>query len=191
MPEEFWMIELQKRGRDVLYLKGYREYVDVERSYKLTKVIVLLYVVSVSLFLYGGMITSFFWKWIYLLLTCFFLFSLIISIYSENLQSFGFKKEKGIEIRNYTENFAEIIERASKNYKLSKDIVEDKILDIYSIRLSKRRDINLYEAKKSIANEFSEKLKNARNLEGEEYLNAIKNIVEEMEEGNYGYKRGA
>jgi len=191
MPEEFWMIELQKRGRDVLYLKGYREYVDVERSYKLTKVIVLLYVVSVSLFLYGGMITSFFWKWIYLLLTCFFLFSLIISIYSENLQSFGFKKEKGIEIRNYTENFAEIIERASKNYKLSKDIVEDKILDIYSIRLSKRRDINLYEAKKSIGNEFSEKLKNARNLEGEEYLNAIKNIVEEMEEGNYGYKRGA
>ncbi|RLF93776.1 hypothetical protein DRN45_04660 [Thermococci archaeon] len=191
MPEEFWMIELQKRGRDVLYLKGYREYVDVERSYKLTKVIVLLYVVSVSLFLYGGMITSFFWKWIYLLLTCFFLFSLIISIYSENLQSFGFKKEKRIEIRNYTENFAEIIERASKNYKLSKDIVEDKILDIYSIRLSKRRDINLYEAKKSIGNEFSEKLKNARNLEGEEYLNAIKNIVEEMEEGNYGYKRGA
>lgn len=191
MPEEFWMIELQKRGRDVLYLKGYREYVDVERSYKLTKVIVLLYVVSVSLFLYGGMITSFFWKWIYLLLTCFFLFSLIISIYSENLQSFGFKKEKGIEIRNYTENFAEIIERASKNYKLSKDIVEDKILDIYSIRLSKRRDINLYEAKKNIGNEFSEKLKNARNLEGEEYLNAIKNIVEEMEEGNYGYKRGA
>ena len=191
MPEEFWMIELQKRGRDVLYLKGYREYVDVERSYKLTKVIVLLYVVSVSLFLYGGMITSFFWKWIYLLLTCFFLFSLIISIYSENLQSFGFKKEKGIEIRNYTENFAEIIERASKNYKLSKDIVEDKILDIYSIRLSKRRDINLYEAKKSIGNKFSEKLKNARNLEGEEYLNAIKNIVEEMEEGNYGYKRGA
>jgi len=191
MPEEFWMIELQKRGRDVLYLKGYREYVDVERSYKLTKVIVLLYVVSVSLFLYGGMITSFFWKWIYLLLTCFFLFSLIISIYSENLQSFGFKKEKRIEIRNYTENFAEIIERASKNYKLSKDIVEDKILDIYSIRLSKRRDINLYEAKKNIGNEFSEKLKNARNLEGEEYLNAIKNIVEEMEEGNYGYKRGA
>lgn len=191
MPEEFWMIELQKRGRDVLYLKGYREYVDVERSYKLTKVIVLLYVVSVPLFLYGGMITSFFWKWIYLLLTCFFLFSLIISIYSENLQSFGFKKEKRIEIRNYTENFAEIIERASKNYKLSKDIVEDKILDIYSIRLSKRRDINLYEAKKSIGNEFSEKLKNARNLEGEEYLNAIKNIVEEMEEGNYGYKRGA
>jgi len=191
MPEEFWMIELQKRGRDVLYLKGYREYVDVERSYKLTKVIVLLYVVSVSLFLYGGMITSFFWKWIYLLLTCFFLFSLIISIYSENLQSFGFKKEKEIEIRNYTENFAEIIERASKNYKLSKDIVEDKILDIYSIRLSKRMDINLYEAKKNIGNEFSEKLKSARNLEGEEYLNAIKNIVEEIEEGYYGYKRGA
>jgi hypothetical protein len=191
MPEEFWMIELQKRGRDVLYLKGYREYVDVERSYKLTKVIVLLYVVSVSLFLYGGMITSFFWKWIYLLLTCFFLFSLIISIYSENLQSFGFKKEKEIEIRNYTENFAEIIERASKNYKLSKDIVEDKILDIYSIRLSKRMDINLYEAKKNIENEFSEKLKSARNLEGEEYLNAIKNIVEEIEEGYYGYKRGA
>jgi len=191
MPEEFWMIELQKRGRDVLYLKGYREYVDVERSYKLTKVIVLLYVVSVSLFLYGGVITSFFWKWIYLLLTCFFLFSLIISIYSENLQSFGFKKEKEIEIRNYTENFAEIIERASKNYKLSKDIVEDKILDIYSIRLSKRMDINLYEAKKNIGNEFSEKLKSARNLEGEEYLNAIKNIVEEIEEGYYGYKRGA
>ena len=191
MPEEFWMIELQKRGRDVLYLKGYREYVDVERSYKLTKVIVLLYVVSVSLFLYGGMITSFFWKWIYLLLTCFFLFSLIISIYSENLQSFGFKKEKEIEIRNYTENFAEIIERASKDYKLSKDIVEDKILDIYSIRLSKRMDINLYEAKKNIENEFSEKLKSARNLEGEEYLNAIKNIVEEIEEGYYGYKRGA
>ena len=191
MPEEFWMIELQKRGRDVLYLKGYREYVDVERSYKLTKVIVLHYVVSVSLFLYGGMITSFFWKWIYLLLTCFFLFSLIISIYSENLQSFGFKKEKEIEIRNYTGNFAEIIERASRNYKLSKDIVEDKILDIYSIRLSKRMDINLYEAKKNIGNEFSEKLKSARNLEGEEYLNAIKNIVEEIEEGYYGYKRGA
>jgi len=191
MPEEFWMIELQKRGRDVLYLKGYREYVDVERSYKLTKIIVLLYVVSVSLFLYGGMITSFFWKWIYLLLTCFFLFSLIISIYSENLQSFGFKKEKEIEIRNYTENFAEIIERASKNYKLSKDIVEDKILDIYSIRLSKRMDINLYEAKKNIGIEFSEKLKSARNLEGEKYLNAIKNIVEEIEEGYYGYKRGA
>jgi len=191
MPEEFWMIELEKRGRDVLYLKGYREYVDVERSYKLTKIIVLLYVVSVSLFLYGGMITSFFWKWIYLLLTCFFLFSLIISIYSENLQSFGFKKEKEIEIRNYTENFAEIIERASKNYKLSKDIVEDKILDIYSIRLSKRMDINLYEAKKNIGNEFSEKLKSARNLDGEKYLNAIKNIVEEIEEGYYGYKRGA
>lgn len=191
MPEEFWMIELQKRGRDILYLKGYREYVDVERSYKLTKVIVLLYVVSVSLFLYGGMITSFFWKWIYLLLTCSFLFSLIISIYSENLQSFVFKKEKEIKIRNYTENFAEIIERASKNYKLSKDIVEGKILDIYSIRLSKRMDINLYEAKKNIGNEFSEKLKSARNLEGEKYLNAIKNIVEEIEEGYYGYKRGA
>jgi len=189
MPEDFWIIELRKWGRDMLYIKGYREYVEIEGRYRILKVMIILYIAFISVLLYGGFLRSFFWKWIYLLFTCFFLFSAIFTMYSENLSSIEIKKQKDIEIRNHTKNFAEILKRASEGYKLSKNIVENKIVEIYAMRISKRMGISLFEAKKLLEKEFMEKIKSMRELNGEKYLNAVENIISEIEEGYYGYRR--